>query len=243
MALTSSIPAPLPTDSRADQPPIRAVSRRPPPATFEQLSQLCQGPWQRSTRAAAPSGFAELDAHLPGGGWPVGAVAELLSDSSGIGELGLLLPALARLARSGRYIVWVAPPYLPYAPALVQQGVPLERVLLLRAQTLQQSLWAAEQALRCAAIGAVLAWPAQIIDKNVRRLQLAAEAGGSLGILYRPAEALRESSPAALRLRLQPASDGVTVEIHKSRGGRTGLRLHCRHPHAVAVSTSAAAGA
>ena len=79
--------------------------------------------------------------------------------------------------------------------------------------------------MRCPAGGAVLGWPAYIIDKNVRRLQLAAEAGGSLGILYRPPEAARESSPAALRLRLHAASDGLAVEIHKSRGGRAGLTL------------------
>jgi cell division inhibitor SulA/protein ImuA len=193
---------------------------------LEQLARLCRSgesgraPWQ-----AAPSGFPELDANLPGGGWPVGAIAELMSDTIGIGELSLLVPVLSRLARAGRYIAWIAPPYLPYAPALAQRGLPLERVLLIQTRNLQESLWATEQALRCPAIGAVLGWPAYIVDKNVRRLQLAAEAGGSLGILYRPPEAARESSPAALRLRLHAAPDGLAVEIHKSRGGRAGLTL------------------
>jgi hypothetical protein len=153
------------------------------------------------------------------------------------------MPALSNLARAGRYIAWIAPPYLPYAPALAQRGLPLERILLIRTQTLQQSLWATEQALRCAAIGAVLSWPAHIVDKNVRRLQLAAEAGGSLGFLYRPAEAALEPSPAALRLRLHAASEGMVIEIQKSRGGRAGVRLQCRNHHALAVHTSAAARA
>jgi len=202
---------------------------RAPPATLEQLVQLCQNNgWNRDVRPALPSGFAELDAHLPGGGWPSGAIAELMSDAIGIGELGLLMPALSSLARAGRYIAWIAPPYLPYAPALAQRGLPLERVLLIRTQTLQQSLWATEQALRCPAIGAVLSWPAYIVDKNVRRLQLAAETGGSLGFIYRPPEAADESSPAALRLRLHPAPDGIVIEIKKSRGGRAGLSLQCR---------------
>jgi protein ImuA len=113
------------------------------------------------------------------------------------------MPALSSLVRAGRYIAWITPPYLPYAPALAQRGLPPERMLLIRAQTLQQSLWATEQALRCPAIGAVLSWPAYIVDRNVRRLQLAAEAAGTVGFLYRPPEAARESSPAALRLRLQ----------------------------------------
>lgn len=194
--------------------------------TLEQLARLCRNAESgRAPWLAAPSGFAELDASLPGGGWPVGAIAELMSDAIGIGELGLLVPVLSRLARAGRYIAWIAPPYLPYAPGLAQRGVPLERVLLIQTASLQQSLWATEQALRCPAVGAVLAWPAYIVDKNVRRLQLAAAAGGSLGILYRPPEAARESSPAALRLRLHALPDGLAVEIQKSRGGRAGLRL------------------
>jgi hypothetical protein len=195
--------------------------------TLEQLAQLCRNgePGRAACRLAAPSGFPELDASLPGGGWPIGAIAELMSDAIGIGELSLLMPVLSRLARAGRYIAWIAPPYLPYAPALAQHGLPLERMLLIRTHRLQDSLWAAEQALRCPAVGAVLGWPAYIVDKNVRRLQLAAEAGGSLGILYRPPEAARESSPAALRLRLHATPDGLAVEIHKSRGGRAGLTL------------------
>ena len=126
-------------------------------ATFEQLAKLCQnGGWNRHAKAALPSGFAQLDANLPGGGWPTGAIAELMSDAIGIGELDLLMPALSSLAHAGHYIAWIAPPYLPYAPALVQRGLPLDRVLLIKTRTLQESLWANEQTLRCPAIGATL---------------------------------------------------------------------------------------
>lgn len=203
---------------------------------LEQLARLCRtGDSSRAQRLAAPSGFPELDANLPGGGWPIGAIAELMSDATGIGELSLLVPVLTRLARAGRYIACIAPPYLPYAPALAQRGLPLERLLLIQTRSLQESLWATEQALRCPAVGAVLGWPAYIVDRNVRRLQLAAEAGGSLGILYRPPEAARESSPAALRLRLHAAPDGLAVEIQKSRGGAAGITLR------VAVASMAVA--
>jgi hypothetical protein len=205
--------------------PLLIGSRRA--QTLEQLARLCLNgdPGRVASRLIAASGFPELDASLPGGGWPIGAIAELISDAIGIGELSLLVPVLSRLARAGRYIAWIAPPYLPYAPALAQRGLPLERVLLIQTRSLQESLWATEQALRCPAVGAVLGWPAYIVDKNVRRLQLAAEAGGSLGILYRPLEAAHESSPAALRLRLHAAPEGLAVEIHKSRGGRAGRML------------------
>lgn len=221
---------------------------------LEQLGhRLPDSEWRRGLRAAAPSGFTELDASLPGG-WPMGAVCELMPAAPGIGELGLLLPALSRLARAGRHIAWIAPPHHPYAPALVQHGIPLGRLLVVQTRGVQESLWAAEQALRCPAVGAVLSWPAAITDKNVRRLQLAAEAGSSLGILYRPAEAAREPSPAALRLRLQPTPDGLSlaVEVQKCRGGRAGVSLRLPLPlqpgpqatsHALAVHPLTAAGA
>lgn len=219
--------------------------------TLEQLARLCQGEWRRSSPPAAPSGFAALDASLPGGGWPIGAIAELMPEAMGIGEMALLAPALSTLARAGRYILWIAPPYLPHAPALVQWGLPLERLLIIQTRGLQESLWAAEQALRCPAVGAVLSWPVEIADRNVRRLQLAAAAGGSLGILYRPAGAAREHSPAALRLRLRPAAQGLAVDIHKCRGGRAGRclllplagSLYPGPTDDVAVHPSAATGA
>ena len=211
-------------------------------AMRERLAQLCRhGEWNRGA-CALGSGYAALDAALPGGGWPIGAVTELLSDTAGIGELGLLLPALARLARGGRYIAWIAPPYLPYAPALVQRHLPLERVLVIEAADARDSQWAAEQALRCPAVGAVLGWCTHIVDRNVRRLQLAAETGSSLGILHRPARAAREASPAALRLWLQPAADGLLLQIHKARGGRAGLTLRLGDTDAVVVHSSARAG-
>ncbi len=217
-------------------------------AQLEQLARLCQrGTWRGDTRPVQPTGFAALDAHLPGGGWPTGAIAELMPELAGIGELRLVAPALVAFAHAGRYIAWIAPPLLPYAPALAGAGLPLERVLLIRTRDPKESLWAAEQMLRCPLFGAVLGWPATITDRNVRRLQLAAEAGGSLGILYRPPQAAREFSPAALRLRLSPLVDGLAVEIQKVRGGRAGTQLRlsltsARPQPAVAVEAGAVDG-
>jgi len=181
---------------------------------------------------ALPTGFAELDAVLPGGGWPVGAITELMPEAHGIGELSLLLPALARLCRAGRYLSWVAPPCLPCPQALEEGGLALDRLLLVWTQDAKTALWAAEQTLRCPAIGAVLAWPSALDDRRVRRLQLAAEAGGSCGLLYRPPAAVRQHSPAALRLRLKAQDTGLHIEIHKARGGR---------PHALVVHPAVAA--
>ena len=72
--------------------------------------------------AALPSGFPALDAMLPGRGWPGGALTEIVLEREGIGEIRLTLPALARLQAQGRDIAWIAPPHVPYAPALAAQG-------------------------------------------------------------------------------------------------------------------------
>jgi hypothetical protein len=209
---------------------------------LEQLEQACRNVQSdgRSgaqtaelARAAAQStGFAELDAVLPGGGWPVGAITELMPEAEGIGELSLVLPALVAISRAGRSVAWIAPPFLPYPPALARHGIVLEQLLWIQAPDARTALWAAEQALRCPAIGAVLAWPMGVDDRRLRRLQLAAESSGSCGLLYRPQRCAREHSPAALRLLLRAGATGLHIDIHKARGGRT---------HAVVVHPAAAA--
>lgn len=167
------------------------------------------------------SGFAALDARLSGG-WPRGAVSELLFARAGIGEFTLLVPALARLSREGRWLVLVAPPYVPYAPALTRAGVDLARAIVVEPRVPRDALWVAEQTLRAGACGAVLLWREEVEPRALRRLQLAAETGGGLGVLFRSLRYAGESSPAALRLRLRGiAGRGRRLEVAvlKRRGG------------------------
>jgi len=171
------------------------------------------------------TGFAELDLALPGNGWPLGALTEVLHAQPGIGELRLLMPALARLSRQGRWIALIAPPYIPYAPALTTYGVDLSRVLLVHPKTATDNLWAVEQALRAGTCGAVLAWSASADDKTLRRLQLAAEAGKSWGILFRPSAQADLTSPAALRLELSARDGRTAVRLLKCRGGPSQIEL------------------
>jgi len=165
-----------------------------------------------------PSGFPALDAELPGGGWPASTLTEILPRHEGIGELRLLGPALARLARAGHCLAWIAPPYLPYAPALAAAGIDLERLLIVRTGSAKETLWATEQALRAGVCGAVLAWPGEIRYPDLRRLQLATEASQGLAVLFRTPQAAREASPAPLRLLLGTADGGLAVHIVKRRG-------------------------
>ena len=164
------------------------------------------------------TGFAALDAKLPGGGWPCAALTEILPQHEGIGELRILGPALAQLAAQGKFIAWIAPPYLPYAPALAAAGIDLERVVIVKTARDGDSLWAAEQALRSAACGGVLAWPRDIRFAQLRRLQLAAEDGRCLAVLFRHTQAAREPSPAVLRIALATSAGGLALSILKRRG-------------------------
>lgn len=199
--------------------------------TLQHLAWLCRNGRAVTAPIVEASGWTELDAVLPGGGWQAGTIVELMPAATGIGELRLLLPALARITGAGRHVTLIAPPYIPFAPALAQHGVRLERLLVIQAQQAEDILWAAEQSLRCRSFGAVLAWPAATIkDREIRRLQLAAEAGGSTGFLYRCVEAARESSPAALRLKLQRVESALQIYVVKCRGGRSGQSVEVEAP-------------
>lgn len=194
--------------------------------TLEQLARLCRNGREGPPPRIEPSGSASLDAVLPGGGWQSGTIVELMPVSDGIGELRLLMPALAKITQSERHVAMIAPPYIPFAPALLRHGLRLEHFWIIRAQSAADILWSAEQTLRCKSFGAVLAWPSAIRDRDVRRLQLAAEAGSSIGFVYRSPNAARESSPAAVRLRLQVDVGGqMNIDVVKCRGARAGMSV------------------
>lgn len=190
------------------------------------LETLLQHPAIWRGRSAAqldvvPSGFAQLDESLPGGGWPRAGLIEILSEHRGVGELQVLLPALALLTQSSsaRWSTWVAPPFEPFAPALAAQGVVLGRVFVARTE---EPMWVFEQSLASGACEVVLAWVSRLPSRDIRRLQLAAEKGRALGVLFRPHAAARESSSAVLRVVIEPAMHGARVTLLKSRGGRRG---------------------
>jgi hypothetical protein len=167
--------------------------------------------------AAVPSGYAALDRELPGGGWPAGALTEILCEPRGAGELGLLLPALAALTAAGKRVVWLAPPHLPYAPALAAAGVDLTQLALVRAPGRRDALWAAEQVLRAGHCHALLAWLRHARYPELRRLALAAQASPAFVALFRPPAAANQPSPACLRLAVESGA-GLAVRILKRRG-------------------------
>jgi hypothetical protein len=174
---------------------------------------------------ALPSGFAALDAELPGHGWPRGALTEILVDGHGFGEVSLLLPALRQLRSAGDWALAIAPPHPLHAPAwaagLGGELAPgdLEHLVVVSPAAARDALWAAEQALLSGAPRAVLCWSAAADTRAVRRLQVAAGQGGAAAFLFRPRSRAHEPSAAALRLSLAPAPQGaLAVTILKRRG-------------------------
>ncbi|MBA3777346.1 MAG: translesion DNA synthesis-associated protein ImuA [Betaproteobacteria bacterium] len=185
--------------------------------------------------AAVSSGFARLDAVLPGRGWPGAALTEMLLEREGIGEIRLMLPALAQLQAQGRDIVWIAPPYRPYAPALAAAGLDLARFLIVRCATSQDTLWAYEQALRAPECGAAFAWLAQHDERSLRRLQVAAREGRTWGVLWRRPGQRGSATAAPLRLALAPRDGRLAVSVLKRRGAEL--------PQSILIDVDAVPGA
>ncbi len=194
----------------------KPLARLPTTQVFWRASELAQ-----AHMPVLPTGYAALDAQLPGGGWPVGALVELLQDQSARHDWQLIAPALAaRLERHCGPVLLVGPPHWPFAPALAALGLPVDRLLCVGASDASAQLWAVEQALRCAQVAAVLAWLPAARSQALRRLHLAAQAHSQLFFMFRPAQAQRESSPAPLRLLLSGSDEPTALRVHilKRRG-------------------------
>ncbi|MEZ5661727.1 MAG: translesion DNA synthesis-associated protein ImuA [Burkholderiaceae bacterium] len=181
----------------------------------------------RASRLASPtvmaidSGFARLNGELPGGGWPASVLTELITREPGIGELRLLVPLLRRLTRERKVVVLLAPPLLPYAPALASFGIDLDYLLIVEARHPADRLWAVEQTLTSASFGALLAWlpERRTRPEHLRRMQLAAQGASGPVFLFRELSAQFDVSPAPLRLLLLPRpGEQLSVQILKRRG-------------------------
>jgi protein ImuA len=220
-------------------PPQPAGAVRPAP---EDLHPALWRAWQMGRAAGAgaaqgavPSGYAELDLQLPGGGWPARTLTELLLPQAGVGEMRLLAPALAALQGQGRGLMWFDPPAEPCAWALGELGVNVKQLVLVRSRQMLKPqacqrvgtvtpaadvLWALEHALKSGHLGAALAWlPARLPADALRRLQLAAQAHDGPVFLFRGEAERARPSPAPLRLLLNSAGpDALQVRLLKRRG-------------------------
>lgn len=171
------------------------------------------------------TGYCALNAALPGGGWPQGALVEVLQPQAGLHEWGLLAPALATLqaASPGKLLVLAGAPWQPFGPALAARQIDMRRLLCVQAAQADgpSLLWATREALQCADVAAVLAWLPDVRSAHLRRLQMAAQAHNKLLFVFRTPRAQQESSPAPLRLLIEgagPDAGQLRVFVFKRRG-------------------------
>jgi hypothetical protein len=184
-----------------------------------------------STRTSISTGFNALDQALPDSGWEQGALTELLSNEQGIGELSLLMPALRRVSQSGKGIVLVTPPFIPFPEAWTAQGINLQHIIVVRACEADQ-LWTLEQAARSGSCGMVIGWTANqhrlgLNYPALRRLHVAATAGETTLILNRSLRAADEASPAPTRVAVSADQGYLNVRLLKRRASlmTTDIRL------------------
>jgi protein ImuA len=169
--------------------------------------------------AVVPTGWASLDRELPGGGWPVQSLTEILAAQAAVTEWRLLGPALRRVAADGGPVLVIGPPRPPYLPGLRHAGLDERGFVWITAETPAERLWTTEQLIRSNACGAILAWLPHARADQIRRLQVCAQSCDKPVFLFRPAAARHESSAAPLRLHVGFGLDWtVRVHILKRRG-------------------------
>lgn len=171
----------------------------------------------RGELSGLPTGYPALDACLPWRGWPTHALVEIITPLWGVGELQLVLPLLRRLSTEGKWILWISPPCIPYAPGLRLAGVDTGQIVVVKAgATHLRTLWSIEKVLQNRACALVLAWPGHLSSRHIRRLQLAATTGQTLGVLFHHRN-IRHSA-SVLRMRVESSKDALEVSILKARG-------------------------
>ena len=203
-----------------------AYPHRPAPAPARPATALAglpmglvrpAGQLLRPALPALPTGHAALDAQLPGGGWPRGALIGLLPERPGCGEVTLLAPLLAQADRQ-HPVLLVAPPLPPHAPGWQQLGIASNRFYGIEVQPPEEILWSTRQAVSAGVCLAVLSWLPRADTAALRRLQLAAGRGRTPLFLFRPRHAAGSASPAVLRLALAARAGGLRITILKRQG-------------------------
>ena len=208
--------------------------QKPPDvAALRRLIARLEGGRPRDGPAVLSSGCGPLDAALPEGGFRRGALVEWLAAGDGAGAVTLALCAAREAGRDGGVLVVLDRCREFYPPAAARLGIDLERLVVIHATGDADNAWALDQALRSPAVAAALAWPERLDDRTFRRLQLAAEEGGALGLLVRGEAARHEPSWADVRLEIGPLPGAspraerrrLRIAVLRCRGGTAGSTL------------------
>ena len=171
--------------------------------------------------SAIHTGHAELDAAL-GGGWPMPALIELLTDQDGIGELQLLVPILKYFRDEQRtgLVLWLNPPYDLHALALLQHGIDPARHWVGMGLSAKDAAWAMEMGLKSGACDAVIGWLPRATPTVLRRIKLATASAQSFSVIFRPSFAAGSPSPATVRAVLTTQDSQLSLQLLKVQGRR-----------------------
>lgn len=204
--------------------PTSVAKSSPASSTAALPPSLHQSLWRGSDLANAvsrvvPTGFARLDAELPGGGWPCSSLTELLAPQPGLLEWRLLGRALRGVVAGGEHVVLIGPPKHPHLPGLRHEGIDEHSLVWIQAETPAERLWATEQLVKANAAGALLAWLPHARPEQLRRLQVCALSCDAPVFLIRPEAARHDASAAPLRVRASFGLDWeLRVHLLKRRG-------------------------
>ena len=203
-----------------------ADSRQALVAMLRRQVERLEGPVQPQDERPISTGSPDLDRLVAEGGLRRGSLTEYLAAEAGGGAGMLALAAAREACADGRTLVVVDRPRQFYPPAASAYG--LKNLLLVRPASEADELWALDQALRCPGVGAVWIRCGSLDVREFRRLQLAAESGGTLGLLVRPARLRGQPTwaevqwlvePATLPTRHSPGTRRLRVELIRCRGG------------------------
>lgn len=165
------------------------------------------------------TGFEDLDAELPGNGWPCQSLTEVLQVQPSVLEWRLLAPAMRTLVDQGKQIVIVGPPKPPHLPGLKHLGLDERHLVWIQADEPVERLWATEQLIKANAAGMLVSWLPQARQEQIRRLQVYAHSCDGPVILCRPAAAMHEASAAPLRVQARLGIDWeLYVHLLKRKG-------------------------
>lgn len=213
---------PLEHPSAALAPPSQNAAG---PAQHEPLPREVAGALWRGTELSPqvvrvePTGFVMLDRVLPSGGWPCGALTELLVSQFSVVEMRLLSKTLAAQTKRGRTVALVGPPLSPHVPGLRHEGVDERHLVWIDVDTPRDRLWATEQLVKAGTFGMVIAWLPLVRSEQVRRLQVLSGRCAGPVVLCRPQAAARDASAAPLRVLARVATDWqVAVDVLKRKG-------------------------
>ncbi len=238
VGLPSSLPARVAArlQSRSRQSltsPLKAVPAADSASLMQRLSSevrsLETAGRQATNKQTISCGCAALDHCLPDGGYVPGSVIEYLRAMPGCGASTLAFTAAATAMRSTNgFVVIIDTQHNIYPPALASWGIDLEKMVLVRPQSDVDALWAVDQSLRTPAVAAVVADVQRIDDRAARRMQLAAEQGGGLALLLRPASARRAPSWADVQwvVRGLPSQDAEPTQNISPRPGASAANAH-----------------